>query len=219
VRYVKGVALAAGMAARLVRSAVRQLVHAGVAGLVDVFQFSNEYAVSPRIAALAADGALLGACARYVTSRVVSEQHNCDAAPASEVLSLYCALRAGVSLASLCRQHSARLLRWRIDVRRLIAFGVTHGFVQRVFVFPQYVGAGADGEAAEASSRQPPVDAGSSLDPAVQAEVLQMCDGQHHTDEICCRFMISASQLNACMRHAEGTGGGSCFVVRKGVCG
>lgn len=124
VHYVKRIAMRANVDVALVRRCVQHLVSHKCVMLLDIFQFSNVYAVTPRIAVLAHDAEMQHECIRYVSKagRAVP--------PFRKVFALYCALHAGMRVTDLCRLRQSSDL--ELDEHRLITFGLIHGFVRRV---------------------------------------------------------------------------------------
>ena len=189
--------------------------------------------------------------AKGIVSGGSDDEHEGELPPAHEILSLYCMLQPGVSVAKFCRHHSARLSDLHIDPRRFIAFGVMHRFLRRLFVYPEFVGHistvssvpdmhrtsdvnfrsmithGRENAFARTGGRTSAQHMRSHLvgstdhtavqNAGLQRELLHMCDGNHSTDEICSRFMISYAQLEAWLRQVQIEGTGEVFMTCHGA--
>ena len=107
---------------------------------MDIFQFTNVYAVTPEIHRLYTDNALQIECVQFVARKDSLGE------PFSKVFSLYCSLSNGVTLSEFSEAHRVEGL--RIDIRRFIIFGLVKSFVRRVHKYsikvPSSYTAGAD---------------------------------------------------------------------------
>lgn len=128
VNHVAKIARRAGVGDREARACVRHLARERCVVLADVFQYSNCYAAAPGLRRLAADPALQRDCLGYATL----SGH--PPPPASEVFALYASLRGGTSVQRLCR--AIQRSRVPIDERRLVTFGLIHGIIRRVRLYP-----------------------------------------------------------------------------------
>lgn len=140
--YINGInsvfqiALAADADYRLVRKAIRHLLYYNCVFLLDIFSFSAIYAPTAELASFVESTALQDECARYVTipysdeNGVVTGDDDGPLISGTELVELYCSLKQGQSVRHFAI-HYATMLE-RIDVRRLITFGVIKGFLYRV---------------------------------------------------------------------------------------
>ena len=114
-----------------------------------------------------------------------------------------------------------------------------HGFLRRLFVYPEFTGRiSAVSSAADVHRSSPDLNARYTITHgrdnttaraggrtseqhthtrSLQREMLQMCDGNHNTDEICSRFMVSYTQLEACLREVSVEGTGEVFMTCNGA--
>lgn len=146
----------------LARAAVQDLVYYGCAILLDAFTFGAVYAPTPLITDFVADNTMTSdgapaeeddgdeehtqanrhAAGKRATQQQLSssQQGECAAFIArpgcsvsrDEVVDLYCSLRPGLALRHWCAEPSRAEVLARVDVRRLIAFGIIGGFLYRV---------------------------------------------------------------------------------------
>lgn len=130
------IALAADADYRLVRKAIRHLLYYNCVFLLDIFSFSAIYAPTAELASFVESTELQDECARYVTipysdeNGVVSGDDDGPLISGTELVELYCSLKQGQSVRHFAIHYAAILE--RIDVRRLITFGVIKGFLYRV---------------------------------------------------------------------------------------
>lgn len=130
------IALAADADYRLVRKAIRHLLYYNCVFLLDIFSFSAIYAPTAELASFVESTELQDECARYLTIPYTDENGilpGDDDGPlisGTELVELYCSLKQGQSVRHFAT-HYATMLE-RIDVRRLITFGVIKGFLYRV---------------------------------------------------------------------------------------
>lgn len=150
VNHVAKIARCAGVGDREARACIRHLARERCVVLADVFQYSNCYAAAAGLRRLAADASLQRDCLGYVTLSGHSPPR------ASEVLALYASLRGGTSVQRLCRAIQRR--RIPVDERRLVTFGLIHGIIRRVRLYPVRrpvrVGSPGDGAAAGNTTRR-----------------------------------------------------------------
>ncbi|KAH9975156.1 nitrogen permease regulator 2-domain-containing protein [Russula compacta] len=97
-----------------------------------------------------------------------------------KLLHLYSRMRPGKTVFEWMQDHDVRSL--GIDVRRFASFGVIKGFLRRVH-------------------RWPPL--------AYPPSLVPLLDGEHHTDELCCRFEVGWPTLERWLvAVGEGSGDG-----------
>ncbi|GJN88362.1 hypothetical protein Rhopal_001327-T1 [Rhodotorula paludigena] len=141
VNHVKRIAELAEVDLFLARQCIQHLVYYNAVIIVDLFQFSNSYAVLPDIADAAQYGEdddeggidLRTECENYVHSGA----RDTTPVPFSTLLSYYSKLRPGLSVSGWMDQLS--LDSEPIDVRRMIQFGVIKGFLRRVHAYPVWL--------------------------------------------------------------------------------
>ncbi|KNE66368.1 hypothetical protein AMAG_11511 [Allomyces macrogynus ATCC 38327] len=133
VRTVAAVADRADADLDLARLAIEHLVHLGAVHVVDLFQGSNTYVVTPRLRRLAHDAHVQAECVRAVT--------RADAAVAptpTRILTVYAMFKHGATVQQVAsdRAFPSHL----VDIRRLVVAGVLHGWLRRVHRFPVWHG-------------------------------------------------------------------------------
>ncbi|ETV75616.1 hypothetical protein, variant 1 [Aphanomyces astaci] len=228
VNYVKRIAIAAEVDIAIVKSCLRQLLYYRCITMIDIFMHSNNYATTPKLHSFFNDPLLQQECIEYIS-------HANGPPPPSfaTVFSLYCALQPNTPVAHVWTSHQELLV--HVDVRRLITFGLVHGFLRRIHRYPVIIDrlssrpaqmlssspstmnlqAANNGNNAVMNIRKaatPHHGGGSNAvrTALVDREVVKkMMDGQHHTDEICCTHMIRYSDLEKVLE-----GEAYCFVLK-----
>lgn len=134
VNHVKRISQISDTDILLVRQCIEHLLYYSFAIVIDIFQFSNIYAVCPQIARMLDEPGIGEECANYI------------AKPGQQPLAtpmlwrLYSMLRQGRTLHDWCVMagHYASV----VDIRRFITFGVIKGFVRRVYRYPVFLNHG-----------------------------------------------------------------------------
>ncbi|PKI83978.1 Npr2p [Malassezia vespertilionis] len=131
VNHVQRIAQLADTDLALVKQCIEHLVYYFLATLIDIFQFSNMYAVRPQIANFMEDEQIGRECAIYVTLP------NHETLPVAIVWRLYAALQIGRTV----QEWAEEMPEWTqcIDIRRFITFGVLKGFLRRLHRYPYLV--------------------------------------------------------------------------------
>ncbi|BGP06246.1 Nitrogen permease regulator 2 [Rhodotorula toruloides] len=141
VNHVKRIAELAEVDLYLARQCIQHLVYYNAVIIVDIFQFSNSYAVLPDIADVAQYGEeddegvtdLRTECENYV----FNGSRDATPVPFATLLTYYSRLRSGLAVSDWMDDLS--LDTQPIDVRRMIQFGVIKGFLRRVHAFPVWL--------------------------------------------------------------------------------
>ncbi|KPV76076.1 uncharacterized protein RHOBADRAFT_53069 [Rhodotorula graminis WP1] len=141
VNHVKRIAELAEVDLFLARQCIQHLVYYNAVILVDLFQFSNSYALLPDIADAAQYGEededsgvdLRFECENYVHDGT----RDTTPVPFSTLLTFYSRLRPGYPLSTWMDDLSLDAL--PIDVRRMIQFGVIKGFLRRAHAYPVWL--------------------------------------------------------------------------------
>ncbi|OQR96411.1 hypothetical protein ACHHYP_15825 [Achlya hypogyna] len=203
VNYVKRIALSAEVDLSIVKNCMRQLMYYGCITMIDIFLHSNIYATTEKISTLVNDLALQRACIAYVAKDE-------EAPPLfTTVFSVYCALQPSIPVSQLWNTYQKSLV--QIDVRRLVTFGLIHGFLRRIHRYPIRIDRSQRQNLALSSSPSalnvPGVSA-NAMTQRVKAtppsqgirdkdKIKKMMNGEHHTDEICCTHLLRYSELEA----------------------
>ncbi|EQC27174.1 hypothetical protein SDRG_14977 [Saprolegnia diclina VS20] len=202
VNYVKRIAVIAEVELSIVKNCMRQLMYYGCITMIDIFLHSNIYATTDKISSLVEDVNLQRACVAYVAKDE-------DTPPLfPTVFSIYCALQPSVPVSQLWNTYQKSLV--HIDVRRLVTFGLIHGFLRRIHRYPISIDRSQRQNMALSSSPSSITVAGSALNQQQRIKttppqtglqnkdkVKRMMNGEHHTDEICCANMLRYSDLEA----------------------
>lgn len=126
--FVRNIALESGVALPLVIRCVQLLVLAHRVVMVDVFQYSNSYATTPRITELFASTRLQQQCLEFVTRR------GNILPPFKRVFQLYCAFRPGITVKQLAMEAHTQEL--GLSDQRIVLFGLLNGILRRVHRYP-----------------------------------------------------------------------------------
>ncbi|KAJ3018989.1 Nitrogen permease regulator 2 [Thoreauomyces humboldtii] len=225
VHSVRRVADAADVDIQLVRIAVQHLLYYGCVKMVDVFQFSNVYAVKPCITTvLLGNPALQVELQTFVGRRKVEDGADLvgpmQTPPFALLFSLYCALKPGLPVSEWIEENNVWDL--NVDVRRFILFGVIHNFIYRIHKYPVWVardenlpltiplpihsvGASSSASsvpaaataAAAAAAATPPTPGTPQHQGHTQSRALKRyLDGTRHYDALCTLFGCSAKELD-----------------------
>ncbi|CAG8627576.1 13791_t:CDS:2, partial [Cetraspora pellucida] len=174
IHHVKKIAELADVDYGLARKCMEHLLYYGCIIMVDIFQFSNVYAVKPDITRIIEDEALQSECLSYVRKR--------DKIPPSfaKLFSLYCQLKHGLTLKEWI-QENKEVTSLNIDIRRFISFGIIKGFLYRVHKYPILP---------EPSRQQT----------SLPKQLCRLLDGKHHYDGICTLKGYSVRELDEILK-------------------
>ena len=197
-----------------VHRCITQLVSHQACTLVDPFQYTNMYTPTPALARLYHSPPMQRDGADYVGGGVSGD----------ELVRLYGSMRWGEDVEGFMARQRLDV-RPEVDVRRLAVFGMMHGVIRRVRVFPMVERGGAmlppahegskrkgledveekvlqeaEGEEVEDGGEdEDEVQGGrvtKAVDAALLGRVLALCDGYHCGDELCFRYAMSYRQLH-----------------------
>ncbi|KAH9945929.1 NPR2-domain-containing protein [Epithele typhae] len=144
INHVSRIARLANCDLNLTRLAISHLLYYQVIMMIDIFQYSNMYALRKSMQWLADEEHIKGECGPYVTK----PKHVIPDWPT--LLHLYSRFRAGKTVREWMEEHGVHKL--NIDVRRFTSFGVIKGFLRRVHRWPILLHRSAD---AEPTPKQP----------------------------------------------------------------
>lgn len=137
IRHVRKIAELADVELKLVKRAVKELVHHGRAILLDIFHFQAIYTCTDEITYFIHDTDLQDECRQYLSSIPDPTDHGksssetgADLPSRDHIILLYAHLGPGLQLQEFCLTHESSLT--NIDVRRLITFGIIKGFLRRI---------------------------------------------------------------------------------------
>ncbi|KAF9469160.1 nitrogen permease regulator 2-domain-containing protein [Collybia nuda] len=145
------------------RKAISHLLFYQVVMTIDIFQYSNMYTLGKSVQWLADEVHVREECGPYVT------RPGNPIPDWPKLLRLYSRLKPGKTVLEWMEEHNVHQL--GIDIRRFTSFGVIKGFLRRVHRWPS-----------------PHHSSGHRCAPAYPPELLELLDGEHHTDELAVRF-------------------------------
>ncbi|KAI8841351.1 nitrogen permease regulator 2 [Chytridium lagenaria] len=177
--YVKKIAEVADVETDLVRIAIQHLLYFGCVKLVDIFKFSNVYAINHSLNGFLESHELQSECLQFVSKR------DLELPPPSfaYVFRLYCSFKHGLTVKEWVDENN--VLSLNIDIRRFIVFGIVKGFLYRVRKYPLWVPLKGDAAAEIDGS-----------DGEVVRRFRSYLDGRCHYDQLCTEFQMSPSDLD-----------------------
>ncbi|KAI0217123.1 Nitrogen permease regulator 2, partial [Massospora cicadina] len=167
VNHVKRIIALAEVDEALARKSFEHLLYYGCVVMVDLFQYSNVYAVLPSINRTIEDVILQRECMAYLF------RPGHTGPSFAKIFSLYCSLKPGLTLHQWIEENQVESL--KLDVRRFINFGVLHRFLYRLHKYPVLTH--------ESSG-------------VVPLQLRRYLTGKHHYDEICVEFGFSAQEVD-----------------------
>lgn len=165
--HVQKIATLADVDLELTRVCMQDLAMFGFLHIISIFQYSNSYSTTEKLAELRENEELGKWCVAHVarTGRQTPTIH--------DVMTLYSGMRADVKVRDLCTRYQSHIT--RVNEQKLIQFGLLHKLIRRVHVYP--------------------VLSGSTTPHKIPNELRRMLTGEHDTDEICCKLGISTDEL------------------------
>lgn len=191
--YIKQIAERANVHLPQALQAIKHLLYVGYIKLVDIFQYSNMYMVTPAIRELAENRDMQQECVQYVTIPGRTPP------PITEIFKLYSQLRQGTRFGEFCGRNNTDSL--GVDDCRLIAFGIVNKLLRRIHHYPAVIGSSEIGP-----SRSP-------LSKPQVAELLNyMQSGTHPYDEICCELGHNFSDVTTVVKETK-----NCVTIAKSM--
>ncbi|KAH7099799.1 NPR2-domain-containing protein [Auriculariales sp. MPI-PUGE-AT-0066] len=119
----------------LVRDAVSHLLYYQTVLLIDIFQYSNIYALRRPLSWLANSKWVMNECGPYVA------RSGCKPLDWPMLLELYSKFAGGMSVSGWLDRAGAQVLDLpdKVDIRRFVTFGVIKGFLRRLHRYPYYI--------------------------------------------------------------------------------
>ncbi|WFC98461.1 Nitrogen permease regulator 2 [Malassezia yamatoensis] len=136
VNHAKRIAQLSDTDISLVKQCIEHLLYYSYAILIDIFQFSNMYAIRPQVARALDDVSIGSECAAYVTLP------NQSSLSAPELWRMYTKLGPGRTLSDWAEEIGESLQ--QVDIRRFVTFGIIKGFLRRIHRYPMLVHASED---------------------------------------------------------------------------
>lgn len=177
IRYVKKIARDSGIHIELVLECMKNLLYYECITMIDVFQYSNVYACTPRIQALYKNKAIQNECRRFIALPGTTPL------PTEKIFALYCGMRPALSFRDFCQDNDVHSL--NIDDRKFVTFGLVNGFLRRVHKYPLLT----SGQATT-KNRLP-------------KHIKDLVDGSHSFDEICCELGKSSTEVMQMLEAAQ----------------
>ncbi|TPX34678.1 hypothetical protein SmJEL517_g02766 [Synchytrium microbalum] len=207
VSHVRRIADLADVAIDLVRLSVQHLLYVSLSGLavlrvtradamgdfdryygcvkmVDIFQFSNIYAVTGDVNMMLAKWSFQQDCLNFVTLQ------NQQQPSFASIFRLYCGLRHGLTVREWIEEN--RVAEINIDIRRFFIYGLVKGFVYRVHRYPVWTSLLDDDNNSNSNVVSTPSAFAIDLIPP---KIQRLLDGTHHFDDLCTRLSLSAREL------------------------
>ena len=128
--FVKKIALETDIGIDLIKKALQHLLYYECIRMIDIFQYSNMYAVTESIYTVFHTEELQRMCINFVS------KPGFPVPSFREVMALYCDMRPGVRLSQLFSSQNSS----NINHKSFIAFGLLKGFIRRVHEYPLYIG-------------------------------------------------------------------------------
>ncbi|KAH9966914.1 nitrogen permease regulator 2-domain-containing protein, partial [Russula dissimulans] len=208
--HIARIAHLAGCDIVLTRRAISHLLYYQVIMTIDIFQYSNMYTLRNSIQWLADEAHVKEECGPYVIKEGMVCRRSIPDWP--KLLHLYSRMKPGKTVFEWMQDHDARSL--GIDVRRFASFGVIKGFLRRVHRWPILITDDIQQPLESRPTTLPPSPISrkraSSLNPlAYPPALVPLLNGEHHTDELCCRFEVGWPTLERWLvAVGEGSGEG-----------
>ncbi|XP_070152194.1 GATOR complex protein NPRL2 isoform X2 [Polyergus mexicanus] len=141
----------------------------GVVTLIPIFQYSNVYAVTPKLRQLGDDMKLQNRCIAYASKSSRQPAYFRD------IYHIYSSMTYGITMKDLCQRLNPQNL--RINERRLIQFGLIEGLIRRVYNYPVLLPGASCSEEAKNNP------------------IYKYFTGTYSLDEICCSTGQSTAQI------------------------
>lgn len=134
VRCVKDISVLVQIDADLVARCVRNLHFYGCLTLLPLFMYSNTYVATELLHQFYLNADTVEACLEFVSPHNKEGKSTTQKPIFSDVFRLYTSLKAGMAMKEWCERMSPR--QYNVDERRLIQFGMFHGFIRKLSVYP-----------------------------------------------------------------------------------
>uniref|UniRef100_A0A8R1XST2 Nitrogen permease regulator 2-like protein n=1 Tax=Onchocerca volvulus TaxID=6282 RepID=A0A8R1XST2_ONCVO len=134
VRCIKEIAMMVQIDADLVMRCVRNLHFYGCLTLIPLFMYSNTYVATEQLHDFYTNTVLIEECLDFIRPLNNEGKHSGPKPLFSDVFRLYASLKTGMTMKDWCERMSPR--QYNVDERRVIQFGVCHGFVRKLCIYP-----------------------------------------------------------------------------------
>ncbi|KAI9304058.1 nitrogen permease regulator 2 [Cunninghamella echinulata] len=187
--HVKKISEIANVKPEWARLCMEHLIYYGCIVMIDIFQFSNIYAIQPELTRLLDEKSGLGReCLEYITLP------DAPVPPLTRIFALYSGLQYGITIKEWMEEH--QLMTLPIDIRRLISFGVIKGLIYRVHKYPILVNSDYENRLSFPTVEEQQTLVNKNTGMGIHPDIFMYLDGQHHYDEICTSLKCSPQELD-----------------------
>uniref|UniRef100_A0A914RZT4 Nitrogen permease regulator 2-like protein n=1 Tax=Parascaris equorum TaxID=6256 RepID=A0A914RZT4_PAREQ len=179
VRCIKDIALLVQIDADLVARCVRNLHFYGCLTLLPLFMYSNTYVANEQLHRFYLNADTIEACLDFVGPRNKEGEPVTPKPIFSDVFRLYVSLRIGITMKEWCERLSPR--QYNVDERRLIQFGVFHGFIRKLSIYPVALKQG--------DSRSD------------YLRIAKLCDGSRSLEDLAVMYTVSPLKLHTLLQN------------------
>ncbi|MFH4980185.1 hypothetical protein AB6A40_006894 [Gnathostoma spinigerum] len=165
VRCINEIATLVDIDADLVARCVRNLHFYGFLALMPLFMYSNTYIATEKLHEFYLNADSIEACLDFVGPRNKDGSHATERPIFSDVFRLYTSLKVGLTMKEWCQRMSPRS--FNVDERRFIQFGIFHGFIRKLSVYPV------------------------SIKPDDSRRVSKLCDGSRSLEDLALIYSVS----------------------------
>ncbi|KAJ4497989.1 nitrogen permease regulator 2 [Lentinula lateritia] len=202
VNHVSRIAHLADCDVNLTREAISHLLYYQVIMTIDIFQYSNMYTLRKSIQWLADEAHVKEECGPYSTKP--GESYRFPIPDWPKLLHLYSRMKPGRTVLEWLEEYKVQEL--GIDVRRFTSFGVIKGFLRRVHRYPIFL------PESSKSITQSPI---TPVPLAYPTDLLELLDGEHHTDEVAVKFEAGWPLLEDWLRRIGEDHNGRVLVIYR----
>jgi len=210
VRHVKLIAEESSVAMAMVKRCMRQLMYFHCIKLMDIFQYSNIYACTPRIRELAENEELQKSCLRFIC-----KQNQRDLPQLPKVFQLYASMNGLLGIRDIFLLYDTDFM--NINDRLFITFGVLNGLIRRIHKHPVHMPSismdelqGTDAlEKYLANAGSKLVGSSLILEESIhdnKPRVKSLVNARNHFDAICTELWRSSDEVDLLLEYDENIG-------------
>ncbi|TKR73964.1 hypothetical protein L596_021200 [Steinernema carpocapsae] len=175
VKCIKEIANVIEIEADLVERCVQNLHFYGCITLVPLFMYSNTYVTTERLHTFYKDDTCIKECLRFIKRKKKDKHGNELPGPGfPQIFRLYASLKTGYTLKEWVERIDPQILNF--DVRKFIQFGLYHGFVRKLSVYP------------------------CCRNPMNKSRIASFCNGSRPIEDIAIHYRCSPSELLAMLQ-------------------
>ncbi|OBZ85444.1 Nitrogen permease regulator 2 [Choanephora cucurbitarum] len=203
INHVKRIAELANVKPEWARQSMEHMIYYGCIIMIDIFQYSNVYAVKPEITRLFDPKyGLAQECVSFITIPNAAE------ISIERIYALYCGFKHGLTVKDWIEEQQLAFL--NIDERRVISFGIIKDLIYRVHKYPILTTTTSGNESMSQLDFPLPHQYHRVLNKCtgqpIHPDIIPFLDGKHHYDEICTELECSVQELDeqlGCMDNQE----------------